>query len=260
MRIELWLDPTAGWTFVAKNRVDAALELWDGEPVEVVWRPALADPRGSVEPLVLLWHAYETGGADRQTAVADLLWRAHSLEGADITDPEILTGLARETGWEPDLSDVDRVAFREEMLRGKAIGVIASPSLSVGERVLTGDPSAEEIVDFLRDSADEPELPEEVRRLRLAEALLGRKDPLGALVILKPLLEDFGTDPNVRTLAARAYFASAQLRRAEELLTALVERDPGDFYARYLLGRTLQRQGRGAEAAPHLALTEAMFD
>ncbi|GLZ77411.1 hypothetical protein Afil01_22180 [Actinorhabdospora filicis] len=260
MRIELWLDPTGGWTFVAKNRVDAALELWDGDPVEVVWRPALADPRGSVEPLLLLWHAYETGGTERQAAVADLLWRAHSLEGADITDPEVLSALARETGWEPDLAAADRVAFREEMLRGKAIGVTGSPALSVGERVLTGDPTPEQIVEFLRDSADDPALPDEVRRLRLAEALLGRKDPLGALVILKPLLEEFGGDPNVRMLAARAYFASAQLRRAEELLTALVERDPGDFYARYLLGRTYQRQGRAAEAAPHLALTETMFD
>lgn len=52
---------------------------------------------------------------------------------------------------------------------------------------------------------------------------------------------------DARLLLARAYFASAQLSRAETMARDLVDANPSDGYAVLLLGRTLQRQGRHAE-------------
>ncbi|MFD0886350.1 disulfide bond formation protein DsbA, partial [Streptosporangium algeriense] len=51
---------------------------------------------------------------------------------------------------------------------------------------------------------------------------------------------------------------SAQLGRARQTLEPLVERAPGDHYARFLLGRTLERSNRPGEALPHLRLAAAM--
>lgn len=74
------------------------------------------------------------------------------------------------------------------------------------------------------------------------------------------LRADFVDDPAVRILAARAYFGSAQLKRARTVLEPLVEQRPDDFYVRMLYGRTLQRLGLDAQARPHLRLALAMSD
>jgi Putative Zn-dependent protease, contains TPR repeats len=96
---------------------------------------------------------------------------------------------------------------------------------------------------------------EEYRR---AVVFLESGDPLSAAKILEPMV---AAEPNrfdVRLLLARAYFHSAQLRRAEEQLRVLVEQNPSDHYAQFVLGRTLERQNRPAEALPHLRLAAAM--
>jgi predicted Zn-dependent protease len=62
----------------------------------------------------------------------------------------------------------------------------------------------------------------------------------------------------VRELLARAYFNSAQLTRAEEQLRELVARQPTDHYAHHVLGRTLERLSRPAEALTHLRMAAAM--
>ncbi|GAA2365090.1 tetratricopeptide repeat protein [Nonomuraea africana] len=98
----------------------------------------------------------------------------------------------------------------------------------------------------------------EIERYRFAERLLGMKDPLGALMMLEPLLEEHGDDHGLQELAARAYYHSAQLGRAREALTALLERDPSDHYARFLLGRTLERSSLLTEALPQLRMAAAM--
>jgi predicted Zn-dependent protease len=59
---------------------------------------------------------------------------------------------------------------------------------------------------------------------------------------------------------ALAYFKSAQLHQAEAELRTLVERNPSDHYAHHVLGRTLERMSRLAEAIPHLRLAHAMHD
>jgi predicted Zn-dependent protease len=83
-------------------------------------------------------------------------------------------------------------------------------------------------------------------------------DPGGAARILEPVLAAEPGNAGVRLLLARAYFHSAQLTRAEEQLRVLVERDPTDHYALFVLGRTLERQSRPAEALPHLRIASVM--
>ncbi|MGW5848653.1 tetratricopeptide repeat protein [Streptomyces sp. NPDC055254] len=61
-----------------------------------------------------------------------------------------------------------------------------------------------------------------------------------------------------RLLLARASYHSAQLSRAEQELRAILERWPVEDYARLMLGRTLERLGRPAEARPHLRMAAAM--
>jgi predicted Zn-dependent protease len=75
------------------------------------------------------------------------------------------------------------------------------------------------------------------------------------------LLEVVGEVPEQvapRLLLARTYYHSAQLGRAEAQLRAVVERDPVEFYAHLMLGRTLERQSRHAEAEPWLRTAAAM--
>jgi Flp pilus assembly protein TadD len=93
---------------------------------------------------------------------------------------------------------------------------------------------------------------------RQAEALVERRRPLDALKALEPLLNDEPDKPSVQLLAGRAYFHSAQLRRAERAFTRVVELDPTDHYARFVLGRTLQRLGRFVEALAQLRMASAM--
>ena len=63
---------------------------------------------------------------------------------------------------------------------------------------------------------------------------------------------------SLRTLRAWAYFKSAQLQRAEADLVVLVETSPTDVWARFALGRVLERQSRYADALPHLRLAAVM--
>ena len=76
--------------------------------------------------------------------------------------------------------------------------------------------------------------------------------------LLLEVVEEVPEHVAPRLLLARAYYHSAQLGRAEEQLRRVVERDPVEFYAQLMLGRTLERQGRPAEAAPWLRTAAAM--
>ncbi|MFF5228954.1 tetratricopeptide repeat protein [Dactylosporangium sp. NPDC000521] len=83
-------------------------------------------------------------------------------------------------------------------------------------------------------------------------------DPIEAAKILTTVLDQEPGNAEVRLWLARAYFASAQLNRAETHLRSLVDRDPTDHYAHHLLGRTLERQNKPREALPFLRLAAAM--
>ncbi|GEL20858.1 DsbA family oxidoreductase [Pseudonocardia asaccharolytica] len=210
----------------------------------------------------LLALAHERGGAALQNEVAERVMKAHFIDGVDVSAREELTALATAAGFAEGaaLLDTDAAedAVRELLLIGKARGIASSPTLVIGDRALRGAQPSEVIVEFLRDGGERRELPEEVERLRCAESLMDQRDPLGALVLLKPLFGEHGDDPNVRRLAARAYFASAQLGRARETLERLVADTPDDSYARLMLGRTLERQGLHEQASLHLKIATAM--
>ncbi|TNC29557.1 tetratricopeptide repeat protein [Amycolatopsis alkalitolerans] len=93
---------------------------------------------------------------------------------------------------------------------------------------------------------------------RQAEALVENRRPLDALRALQPVLDAEPDKPSVQLLAGRAYFHSAQLRHAEQAFTRVLELDPSDHYARFVLGRTLQRLGRLVEALGQLRMAWAM--
>ncbi|MDH6228658.1 MULTISPECIES: tetratricopeptide repeat protein [Streptomyces] len=95
-------------------------------------------------------------------------------------------------------------------------------------------------------------------RWERAQKYFGRKNYAGAARVLSTLVEEVPEQNGPRLLLARAYYHSAQLGRAEAQCRLLVERDPVEQYARLLLGRTLERQGRHEEARPHLRLAAAM--
>ena len=92
---------------------------------------------------------------------------------------------------------------------------------------------------------------------RMAEGWLDGGRPLEALSMLAPRAAELLETASGAVLLGRAYYHSAQLRRAEEALTRAVALSPADSFARCLLGRTLQRQSRHAEALPHLRLAAA---
>ena len=98
-----------------------------------------------------------------------------------------------------------------------------------------------------------------IERWERAGLLFEEKQYVAAAKLLDGLVAEFPGHAAVQLLLARAYYHSAQLTRAEEQLRALIERDPVDHYAHLLLGRTLQRQGRGEQAAPWLRMADA-FD
>lgn len=97
-----------------------------------------------------------------------------------------------------------------------------------------------------------------VEAFRRAERLVTQRRPLEALRVLQPVISEVEDKPSVQLLLGRAYFFSAQLRRAEEAFRRILEFDPSDHYARLVLGRTLQRQGRYNEARAQIRLATTM--
>lgn len=94
-------------------------------------------------------------------------------------------------------------------------------------------------------------------RWERARMFFDAKEYTKAALILDALVDEVPEQVAPRLLLARAYYHSAQLRRAETELRTVLERDPVESYARLMLGRTLERQGRDDEAAPHLRMAAA---
>ncbi|MFE0647288.1 tetratricopeptide repeat protein [Streptomyces sp. NPDC059534] len=91
-----------------------------------------------------------------------------------------------------------------------------------------------------------------------AQLFFDAKEYGTAVRVLRGLVAEHPEQTAQRLLLARAYYHSAQLTKAETELRAVLDRDPVEHYARLMLGRTLERQGRVAEAAPHLRMAAAM--
>ncbi|MGW3497690.1 tetratricopeptide repeat protein [Streptomyces sp. NPDC001020] len=95
-------------------------------------------------------------------------------------------------------------------------------------------------------------------RWERAQMFFDAKDYYASARVLGGLVDEVPEQTGPRLLLARAYYHSAQLKRAEAELRVIVERDPVEHYARLLLGRTLQRQGRSDEAKQHLRIASAL--
>jgi predicted Zn-dependent protease len=94
-------------------------------------------------------------------------------------------------------------------------------------------------------------------RWERARLFFDAKEYTAAARVLAGLVEEVPDQTGPRLLLARAYYHSAQLRRAEEQLRQVTDRDPVEEYAHLMLGRTLERQGRSDEAAPWLRMAAA---
>ena len=99
---------------------------------------------------------------------------------------------------------------------------------------------------------------ETVEAFRRAENLVSQRRPWEALRALQPVLAIAEDKPSVQLVLGRAYLFSAQFRRAELAFLRVLELDPSDHYARLMLGRTLQRQGRLLEARSQVQMAATM--
>ncbi|WP_153449911.1 tetratricopeptide repeat protein [Streptomyces smaragdinus] len=93
---------------------------------------------------------------------------------------------------------------------------------------------------------------------RRAAVYFEAKDYTTAARLLGGIVADHPELTGPRLLLARSYYHSAQLGRAEEQLRELVDRNPVESYAHLMLARTLERQGRGEEAARWHRLAEVL--
>ena len=95
-------------------------------------------------------------------------------------------------------------------------------------------------------------------RYRLGQAYVDAGDPLAAARVLEPALKDGPSSAALWLVLAKAYFASSRLGRAQAAFERVVELDPTDDYARFGLGRTLERQSRHAEALAQYRIAFAL--
>ncbi|QVQ52006.1 tetratricopeptide repeat protein [Spiractinospora alimapuensis] len=84
------------------------------------------------------------------------------------------------------------------------------------------------------------------------------RDPISAAKILEPLRDEQPESRSLLELLGRAYFHSAQLRKAEETFRKLIDLDPCDAWAHIALARSLERQDRDDEAGRYRRLHAAM--
>ncbi|MEH3067407.1 MULTISPECIES: tetratricopeptide repeat protein [Aeromicrobium] len=93
---------------------------------------------------------------------------------------------------------------------------------------------------------------------RLGEELLESRYPRDAARVLRRVVEDSPDNASAWELLARAHFAAAQLRPAEEAFRRLVELEPTSGWAHTALGLTLDRQSRHREGALMHRMAAAM--
>jgi predicted DsbA family dithiol-disulfide isomerase len=225
------------------------------------WQPAWRPNTFDVHRLLV--HALETEGWRTQFALSEELEQAHFLRGLDISRTSVLAEAA-ETAGVADAGEVLATGrwtgeVRTALTEGLVSGVTVVPTYVVGGRSLEGAQPVEALVDLVTEVQDGTAVHDPVvRAYRLAQAVLDRNDPLGALQLLAPVLAEHADYRSVLSLAGMAYFRSGQLRRARTTLERLVELDPSDHYARFLLGRVYERASRTEEAVSQFRIAAAM--
>ncbi|PZM94553.1 MAG: disulfide bond formation protein DsbA [Actinobacteria bacterium] len=228
---------------------------------EFTWQPAWKPNTFNAHRL--LAYALDEGGWQLQGKLKERLLRAHFLRGQDVSKQHVLEAVAAEVGLTDagQVLDSGRYVGRVRTWRtiGALSGVQVVPTFVVANQALRGAqpvPALLSLFTSANEGGDTDSSP--IRAYRVAEALLEVNDPLGALHVLEPALKEHPDVSSLQLLAARAYFASSQLSRARELLEEVVERNPSDDYARFLLGRTLERANNPTEALRHFRIAMAL--
>ena len=90
-----------------------------------------------------------------------------------------------------------------------------------------------------------------------AQLFFDAGDYITAAQILPAVVADAPADLAPRLLLARAYYHSAQLKKAEGELRHIIDQCPTEDYALLMLGRTLQRQSRHTEAETYMKMARA---
>ncbi|MBI3180447.1 MAG: tetratricopeptide repeat protein, partial [Deltaproteobacteria bacterium] len=88
--------------------------------------------------------------------------------------------------------------------------------------------------------------------LPLCQAYLSQKRFMEAMVVCKKGIKSAPNDPRGPVLLARVYFDQGKLPKAEQEVTAALQRFPGYPAGFELLGQILLQQGRNQEAVPLL--------
>ncbi len=211
-------------------------------------------------------------GEQAQRAVADEVLHAHFVTGDDIARLDVLGPIADRYGLphppasedgvstpaylEPGLyrEDPAERSTREALLTGQAIGVRSSPTFAHGDHIVAvGAQPPDVLTDLFASLTPRTAPPPEVRRLRLAQALLDVNNPLGCLYLLEPLRPRHDGDRWLELLTARALLAAASLGAARDTLTQLLEQSPDDAELHLLMSQALRRSGDSRGAHYHLS-------
>ena len=91
-----------------------------------------------------------------------------------------------------------------------------------------------------------------------ADLYLAMGQPVEAARVLEPVVQAEPGNEAALELLARSYFGAARLQKAEDALRRLVELAPANGWARRALARTLERQSRPDDAAPHHRVADAL--
>lgn len=107
----------------------------------------------------LMHHAGEQG---RQDAMAEVIFRRYFLEGADLTDRQILADIAQQAGMDRDealaylAGDADRELIEEQDRRARAIGVEGVPFFIFNQRLaLSGAQPPEVMLEAMEKAREE---------------------------------------------------------------------------------------------------------
>jgi predicted DsbA family dithiol-disulfide isomerase len=130
MQLHVWSDVVCPWCYIGKRRLERALGAWDGEPVDVVWRPFQLDPSSPSDGMPTGEAlAAKFGDADvaaqamtRVTEVAaaeGLEYRMADSVRANTFDAHRLIAFAREQGIQ---DAVQERLFRAHFCEGAHIG------------------------------------------------------------------------------------------------------------------------------------------
>ncbi len=227
-----------------------------GKPAQADWLtdPALYRSQDTPEHADILWLAvrlrYDLGREQK------VLEHCRQLAEMDPSDPEPWRWMAmvhEDGGYDESLMEaLQNVLERDEAGAADDRRKLVDTLITLGERA-----AAREQFDLLQRQI--PDLIDR-RPLIYARLLMLEGDTATATEILEQILED---DPEATTamlVRSRLLLSQNRLPEAETLLRRLLDLDPMNFHAHYVLGQVSARQGERDRAEHHLALHQKILD